>query len=59
MSEPDVKGALADAVAALYFDDSNDYGAALWGIVKKLGGKEAADLLENDERAAYEKYVDL
>lgn len=53
---PDVKAAIAKAVAAIYFDDSSDYSSALWGIVKDLGGEELATLLEEDESAAHEKY---
>lgn len=51
--------ALSVAVRAIYFADSSDYLSALWDIVKALGGAEAADLLEKDENAAYEKYVDF
>ena len=51
--------ALKEAVSALYFDDSADYGTALWKIVEYLGGEEACDLLENDEEAAYKKYCKL
>ena len=53
-----VKKALAEAVSALYFDDNSDYGTALWKIVEYLGGTDAAELLENDEEAAYKKYVE-
>jgi len=57
MSEhPDIEGALSDAVTAIYYEDSRDYLSALWSIVARLGGEEAASLLEEDERAAYEKY---
>lgn len=50
------KRALSEAVAAIYFADDSDYLQALWNVVKLLGGNEAADLLEQDESAAYKKY---
>lgn len=49
--------ALREAVKALYFDDNDDYGAALWKITELLGGKEATDLLVVDREAAFQKYV--
>jgi protein subunit release factor A len=52
-----VEAGLREAVTALYFRDSSDFGPALWSIVKRLGGEEAAELLEADEEAAYLKYV--
>jgi hypothetical protein len=52
-----VEAGLREAVTALYFRDSSDFGPALWSIVKRLGGEEAAELLETDEEAAYLKYV--
>ena len=58
MDQPDVKKALSEAVAVIYFDDSSDYPSALWAIVKALGGEEAADLLEENGSAAYEKYCE-
>ena len=58
MVKPDVKKALSEAVAAIYFDDNSDYGNALWGVVAALGGPEACELLENDEKAAYDKYCE-
>ena len=58
MYKPNVKEALSVAVAVIYFDDSSDYSAALWEVVTALGGKEAADLLEEDGHAAYEKYCE-
>jgi len=51
-----VRHALGEAVAAIYFDDSSDYLSALWAIVRDLGGDEAVNLLDADERAAYAKY---
>jgi len=56
MKALDVKTALSEAVAALYFDDNSDYGTALWAVVKALGGEEAVDLLEDNSKAAYNKY---
>jgi hypothetical protein len=53
-----VKKALAEAVKVLYLDDNSDYGTALWKIVEYLGGTDAVELLENDEEAAYKKYVE-
>jgi len=53
-----ISKAMSSAVAAIYFDDGSDYGAALWSVIKALGGQEAADLLEEDEHAAYKKYCD-
>lgn len=54
--EPDVNAAIAKAVAAIYFDDNNDYSTALWGIVKALGGDELATLLKEDDTAVYKQY---
>jgi hypothetical protein len=51
-----IKLALAEAVAAIYFADNSDYGTALWKIVELLGGEEAIKLLEENERNAYLKY---
>lgn len=51
------KDALAEAVKVLYLDDDSDYCSALWKIVEILGGSDAVDLLESNERAAYEKYA--
>lgn len=48
--------ALSEAVAVIYFSDNSDYASALWKIVELLGGKEAADLLHENEAAAFEKY---
>lgn len=50
--------ALAEAVKVLYLDDSSDYYSALWTIIEILGGAEATDLLEENPRLAYKKYVD-
>jgi hypothetical protein len=49
--------ALGEAVKAIYFDDSSDYGTALWQIVQLLGGNDAVGLLEADASAAYNKYA--
>ena len=54
--ERNVRHALGEAVAAIYFGDSSDYLSALWTIVQDLGGDEAVSLLEADEGAAYAKY---
>lgn len=51
-----LKEILKEAVLALYFDDNSDYETALWKIVELAGGKEAADLLESNPEAAYNKY---
>ena len=56
--ETRIKKALAEAVAAIYFNDSSDYGTALWSVVHLLGGEEAATLLEEDEAEAYAQYVE-
>lgn len=56
--EPDVKTALIEAVAAIYFDDNSDYASALWEVVKSLGGDEAVMLLGEDGAAAYKKYCE-
>ena len=53
--EPNVKKALSEAVAAIYFDDSSDYSSALWAVVRALD-PQAAILLEEDDGAAYDKY---
>lgn len=50
---PNVAEALHAAVAAIYFDDSSDFRGALWNVVRALDPK-IADLLENDESAAYD-----
>ena len=55
MSNPDIKKALGEAIAAIYFNDNSDYLGALWDVVKALD-TEAADLLEMDSSAAYDKY---
>ena len=51
-----VKKSLSVAVSALYFDDSSDYGGALWDIVQSLGGNEAVNLLTGNEDKAHNKY---
>ena len=53
-----IKQAMKAAVAAIYFEDSSDYATALWEVVTALGGQEAADLLDYDSQAAYEKYCE-
>jgi len=55
MPKPNIKKALGEAIAVIYFDDSSDYSAALWAIVEALN-PEAAKLLEEDLGAAYDKY---
>jgi hypothetical protein len=52
-----VDAALSEAVKAIYFDDNSDYGTYLWGVIRALGGDEAANLLENDVEAAWYKYT--
>ena len=52
-----VKEALADAIGAIHEEDGHDLFAVLFRIVKALD-QEAFDLLEEDEHAAYKKYVD-
>ena len=56
---PDIQKALKEAVKAIYFDDSSDYGSALWNIVDALGGKEAIYLLEEHSEKAYDKYCSI
>lgn len=51
-----VEQALDEAVAALYFGDSSEYSIALWMVVSLLGGKEAAELLDQNPSAAFHKY---
>jgi hypothetical protein len=51
-----IRRALRYAVENLYFDDSADYGTALWKIVECLGGEEACDLLEDNGELAYQTY---
>ena len=58
MYKPDVKKALSEAIAAIYFDDNSDYSAALWTVVTALGGEDVANLLEKDGAAAYKKYCE-
>lgn len=48
--------ALKEAVAVIRFDDNSDFEAALWDIVEATGGPDAAKLLEEDPKAAYDKY---
>jgi hypothetical protein len=48
---------LAIAVSALYFDGGGrDATCALWDIVSEVNS-DAADLLGDDEEAAYKKYA--
>ena len=51
-----IKNALCKAVDAIYFNDNSDYESALWGIIRELGGQEAVDLLEQNPKAAFDKY---
>lgn len=51
-----VAEALGEAVAAIYFDDSSDFSASLWEIVRLLGGDEAVNLLDENANAAYRRY---
>lgn len=53
------QAALREAVATLYFDDNSDFKSALWTIAKLLGGEEAVDLLDENPRKAFEKYVSI
>lgn len=46
--------ALHDAVSAIYFDDSSDFGSALWSVVGSLS-PELAGILESDPSAAWHK----
>ena len=48
---------LANAISAIYFDDSSDFRSTLWSIVGLINPK-AAELLEKDEREAYKIYVE-
>uniref|UniRef100_A0A6M3K9D9 Uncharacterized protein n=1 Tax=viral metagenome TaxID=1070528 RepID=A0A6M3K9D9_9ZZZZ len=57
IQETAIREALAEAVTTLYYRHNSDYGAALWAIIKILGGEEVANLLENDGEAAYIKYA--
>lgn len=45
--------ALREAVNVIYFNDSSDYLAGLWSVVRALS-PEIAQLLESDERTAFE-----
>lgn len=56
--ERDIERAIKVAVSTLYFADNSDYQTALWRVVAALN-PEAADLLENDEVAAYAKYCEV
>lgn len=49
---------LREAVSVIYFDDSSDYGSALWSIVRIIGGSDLCDLLDANPSEAYKKYVD-
>jgi hypothetical protein len=54
--ERDIERAVKVAISTLYFA-YNNYQNALWRVVAELN-PEAAELLENDEAAAYAKYCD-
>jgi hypothetical protein len=56
--ESNAKEALKEAVSGIYFGDSSDYLSALWTIVLELGGEDAYVLLQEDARAAFEKYCE-
>jgi len=56
MSEPNVKGAIAEIVRVIYLDDSSDYISGLWDALRELD-EDAAILLEEDEEAAFNKYA--
>ena len=51
---PDINKALEAAVSAIYFDDSADYGTALWQVIKALDPELARRLEEgsDDEQTA-------
>lgn len=51
-----IKKALAEAIAAIWFNDNSDYLSTLWYIVAILDPK-AALLLEKNTHAAYDKYA--
>lgn len=57
IKQKNARAALAEAIKVIYFGDDSDYCSSLWKIVELLGGDEAVDLLETNERAAYEKYA--
>lgn len=52
------ENALKAAVAAIYFDDSSDFKPALLQVVRELGGREVAALLEQNPAEAYARHVD-
>jgi hypothetical protein len=52
-----VDKAVYAAVSTIYFADNSDYLSALWEVVKCLN-PDLADLLEEDELAAYRKAAD-
>ncbi len=54
--KPDVEQALQAAATAMYLKDSADYPNYFWDIIRALGGQEAVDLYDEDERAFFEKY---
>lgn len=47
------KSALIEAVKIIWLNDSSDYESALWKIVELLGGKEVADMLEDNKDDGY------
>ena len=51
---PNIDKALEAAVSAIYFDDSADYGTALWQVIDALDPELAKKLEEGseDDRAA-------
>lgn len=53
-----VNEVLHTATAAIYFDDSSDFGPALWSIVRAIN-PEIAELLEKDSSAAFNKTAQL
>ena len=55
--ERDIERAVTTAISTLYFADNSDYQSALWSVVSALN-PETAELLENDEAAAYAKYCE-
>ncbi len=49
-----VSRALHEAVSAIYFDDSSDFGSALWAVVRHLA-PELIEELESDPSAVWHK----
>jgi hypothetical protein len=48
-----INKAVHEAVSAIYFDDSSDYRAALWSVVRLLA-PDLAEMLETNERTAWQ-----